>query len=66
MTADHGLSAIPKSVRKERIYENIGIFDFSPLTAEETAAVDALDSGVRSGPDPEAFDANTYPIKIQD
>ena len=62
---DHGLSAIPKSVRKERIEENIGIFDFT-LSPEDVRAIDGLDTGVRSGPDPEAFDANTYPIKVED
>ena len=62
---DHGLSAIPKSVRPERITENIGIFDFS-LTAEEVAAIDALDAGVRAGSNPETVNAKTFPIKIAD
>jgi diketogulonate reductase-like aldo/keto reductase len=62
---DHGLSAIPKSVRKERIQENIDIFDFV-LSPEDVRAIDALDTGVRSGPDPEIFDANTYPVKVED
>lgn len=46
-----GLCAIPKSVKAHRIAENIDIFDFA-LTQEEVAAIDALDIGVRSGPDP--------------
>lgn len=62
---DHGLSAIPKSVRKERIEENIDIFDFS-LSPEDGKAIDALDTGVRIGPDPEVFDANTYSVKVED
>ena len=62
---DHGLSAIPKSVRPERITENIGIFDFS-LTADEVAAIDALDTGVRAGSNPETVNAKTFPIKIAD
>jgi len=62
---DRGLSAIPKSVRKERIEENIDIFDFA-LSPEDMRVMDALDTGVRSGPDPEVFDANTYPIKVED
>ena len=62
---DHGLSAIPKSVKKERIEENIDIFSFA-LNADDMATIDTLDTGVRSGPDPEAFDANTYPIKVED
>jgi diketogulonate reductase-like aldo/keto reductase len=62
---DHGLSAIPKSVRPERIAENIDIFDFL-LTSDEVAAIDALDTGVRAGSNPETVNANTFPIKIED
>jgi diketogulonate reductase-like aldo/keto reductase len=62
---DHGLSAIPKSFRAERIAENIDIFDFA-LTAEDIAAIDALDTGLRSGPDPEIVHSTTFPIKIED
>jgi diketogulonate reductase-like aldo/keto reductase len=56
-----GRSAIPKSTNSGRIAENFDIFDFT-LTGEELARIDALDTGVRSGPDPdvprpERFDA---------
>jgi diketogulonate reductase-like aldo/keto reductase len=47
-----GNVVIPKSIRPSRIRENIEIFDFS-LTAEDVAAVHALDRGVRTGPDPD-------------
>jgi diketogulonate reductase-like aldo/keto reductase len=47
-----GRSAIPKSTNPARIAENFDVFDFD-LTTDELASIDALDSGVRSGPDPD-------------
>lgn len=61
----HGLSAIPKSVRPERIAENINIFDFA-LSEDEIAAIDGLDTGSRAGFDPELVNANSFPVKIED
>jgi diketogulonate reductase-like aldo/keto reductase len=62
---EHGISTIPKSFRPERIAENFDIFDFT-LSREDVAAIDALDTGKRSGPDPEVVHAMTFPITVED
>ena len=46
-----GRQVIPKSVTPSRIAENLDVFDVT-LTDAELDAIDALDTGVRGGPDP--------------
>ena len=49
-----GNLVIPKSTNPARLAENIDVFDFS-LTNEEVRAIEALEDGVRVGPDPRTF-----------
>ncbi len=54
-----GRAVIPKSIRPARIKENFAVLDFE-LSAQQLAAIDALDTGVRSGPAPDSITLENY------
>lgn len=54
-----GRSVIPKSVTPSRIAENFDVFDFD-LTGDELAAIDALNTEVRGGPEPEQITMEAF------
>lgn len=54
---------IPKSVTPSRIAENIAVFDFA-LTDDQLTAIDALDTGVRGGPEPEQLTRDKFGVPI--
>jgi 2,5-diketo-D-gluconate reductase A len=58
-----GRSAIPKSVRSDRIAENFDLFAFE-LTTEQLSVLDTLDKGVRGGPEPEVVTLEAFGREI--
>ena len=58
-----GRSVIPKSTNRQRITQNIDVFDFT-LSENELDDIDALDRGVRGGPDPDDVDPSTWDLQI--
>jgi 2,5-diketo-D-gluconate reductase A len=58
-----GRQVIPKSVTPSRIAENFGVFDFD-LTTDQLAAIDALDTDVRGGPEPAQITRESFGVEI--
>jgi 2,5-diketo-D-gluconate reductase A len=51
-----GNIVFPKSVNPDRMRENINVFDFE-LADDDVDAIEAMDAGHRTGPDPDTFGA---------
>jgi len=51
---EHGVVVIPKTVRPDRMRENLAAAEIA-LAPAEIEAIDALDANVRLGPDPDRF-----------
>jgi diketogulonate reductase-like aldo/keto reductase len=60
-----GRSAIPKSVKPERIAANFDVFDFD-LTDDQLNAIDELNTGERGGPEPKDVTLEAFHRDIPD
>ena len=58
-----GRSVIPKSTKPHRIAENFDVFDFD-LSDDELAAIDALNTDQRGGPEPTAITLESFGREI--
>ncbi|WP_308196825.1 aldo/keto reductase [Arthrobacter bambusae] len=58
-----GRSAIPKSVKPERITANFDVFDFE-LTDDQVTTIDGLNTGLRGGPEPETVTPEAFAREI--
>lgn len=58
-----GRQVIPKSVKRHRIEENFDVFDFE-LSNDELTRIDALDTGVRGGPEPSSVNMEDFGKEI--
>lgn len=60
---DQGRAVVPKSVRPERIAENIDVFDFE-LTSDDTRAIAALDTDQRGAVEPDIVTPEVIDLTI--